>query len=122
LVAEDNLVNQKMILRMLQKLGHQPVVVSNGVEAVHAVQSGNFDLVFMDVQMPEMDGLTATRHIRGARAGAQPKIVAMTAGALTVDRDVCLQAGMDDFIAKPIEMNALRECLKRIQDSTLAST
>lgn len=122
LVAEDNLVNQKMIHRMLQKLGHQTVVVSNGVEAVHAVQSGNFDLVFMDVQMPEMDGLTATRHIREGLADAQPKIVAMTAGALTVDRDVCLQAGMDDFITKPIEKDALKECLKRIQDSRLAST
>lgn len=107
---------------MLQKLGHQPVVVSNGVEAVHAVQSGNYDLVFMDIQMPEMDGLTATRHIREGRAIAQPKIIAMTAGALTVDRDVCLHAGMNDFIAKPIEMDALRECLKRIQDSIHAST
>lgn len=122
LVAEDNLVNQKMILLLLQKLGHHPVVVSNGVEAVHAVQSGHFDLVFMDVQMPEMDGLTATRHIREGRPDAQPKIVAMTAGALTVDRDVCLQAGMDDFITKPIERDALRECLKRVQESTIVPT
>ncbi len=121
LVAEDNLVNQKMILRMLEKLGHQPVVVSNGVEAVHAVQSGNFDLVFMDIQMPEMDGLTATRHIREGLPDAQPKIIAMTAGALTVDRDVCMQAGMNDFITKPIEKDALQECLRRIQDSILAT-
>lgn len=114
LVAEDNLVNQKLILKLLQKLGYEPTIVGNGVEAVDRVQKESFDLIFMDVQMPEMDGLTATRHIREAQLDVPPKIVAMTAGALTADRDACLQAGMDDYIPKPIELAKLKSVLEQV--------
>jgi signal transduction histidine kinase/CheY-like chemotaxis protein len=107
LVAEDNLVNQKLIHGLLAKLGYQPVVVGNGQLAVEAVQNVSFNLVLMDIQMPEMDGLDATRHIRSLAHTFQPMIVAMTAGALTLDKQVCLKAGMDDYISKPIAVDKL---------------
>ncbi|NBO38033.1 response regulator [bacterium] len=113
LVAEDNLVNQKLILRLLEKLGYQPVIVSHGRAAVERAKLEHFDLIFMDVQMPEMDGLAATREIRKVSCGAQPVIIAMTAGALTSDRDACIAAGMNDYIAKPIELHHLISALKR---------
>jgi signal transduction histidine kinase/CheY-like chemotaxis protein len=104
LVAEDNPVNQRVILRMLTNLQHVPTIVGNGKEAVASLQTGTFDLVFMDVQMPEMDGLTATRKIRGAEriSGAHVPIVAMTAHAMKGDKETCLDAGMDGYIAKPV--------------------
>jgi signal transduction histidine kinase/CheY-like chemotaxis protein len=107
LVAEDNLVNQKLIRGLLSKFGYQPIVVGNGQLAVVAVQSDIFDLVLMDIQMPEMDGLDATRHIRSLEHIPQPMIVAMTAGALTLDKQVCLKAGMNDYISKPISVEKL---------------
>jgi signal transduction histidine kinase/CheY-like chemotaxis protein len=113
LVAEDNLVNQKLIQRLLGKLGYDAVVVSSGKQALDILMSTPFDLVLMDIQMPEMDGLDATRKIRSAASVQQPTVVAMTAGALTADKEACLSAGMDDYIAKPIALEKLVAVLIR---------
>jgi signal transduction histidine kinase/DNA-binding response OmpR family regulator len=103
LVAEDNLVNQTVILHMLTRLGHVPTIAHNGQQAIVALQTGMFDLAFMDVQMPVMDGLTATRLIREAESkiGIHIPIIAMTAHAMKRDKQICLEAGMDAYIAKP---------------------
>jgi PAS domain S-box-containing protein len=112
LVAEDNAVNQKVAMRMLEKLGIRADFVSNGREACQALAMSPYDLVFMDVQMPEMDGLEATRTIRAMRNIAhQPIIVAMTANALKGDKERCLEAGMDDYISKPVRIPELAEML-----------
>ena len=110
LVAEDNPVNQKIAIKILAKLGYQPKLANNGREALE--MSGECDLILMDVQMPEMDGLEATRMIRG-KAGIQPVIIAMTANVLQGDRDACLQAGMDDYTSKPINLDELLQQLER---------
>ncbi|MCA1812438.1 MAG: response regulator [Halobacteriales archaeon] len=114
LLVEDNGVNQKVAQRMLQRLGVEPDVAANGLEAVRALERQRYDLVFMDVQMPEMDGLEATRAIcqRWGR-GERPFIVAMTANALNGDRERCLEAGMDDYISKPVEGKQLAAALDR---------
>jgi CheY-like chemotaxis protein len=116
LLAEDNAVNQKLALRLLERLGYRADVAANGVEAIRAVERQPYDVVFMDVQMPEMDGLEATRAIcvRWA-AGERPRIVAMTANALAEDREACLAAGMDDYLAKPIRVDELVGALTRCQ-------
>jgi len=106
LVAEDNPMNQKIVMKMLTRLGYQPTMTSNGKEVLEEVSNQRYDLVFMDVQMPEMDGLEATRMIRLCLE-VQPIIIAMTANAMQGDRDSCLQAGMDDYISKPIDLNDL---------------
>ena len=112
LLAEDNLVNQKVAVRVLERLGYRADVVADGNEAVQAVHQRPYDLVFMDVQMPIMDGLEATRRIRaGAPAGGQPRIVAMTANAFAEDRAACLAAGMDDYLSKPVRREALATTL-----------
>lgn len=112
LVAEDNAVNQKVAMRMLEKLGVRADFVSNGKEACQALAMSPYDLVFMDVQMPEMDGLEATRTIRAMRNIAhQPIIVAMTANALKGDKERCLEAGMDDYVSKPVRIPELAEML-----------
>jgi signal transduction histidine kinase/CheY-like chemotaxis protein len=112
LVAEDNLVNQKVALLMLQRLGYGADVVNNGLEALAALQHQEYDLVLMDVQMPKMDGLEATRSIRqNGLPERYPRIVAMTANAMRGDREECLQAGMDDYISKPIQMQDLLRIL-----------
>ena len=104
LVAEDNPINQTVVLRMLEKMGHQPTLANNGLEALSMVESGTYDLVFMDVQMPEMDGLTASRKIREREkgSGTHIPIVAMTAHAMKGDKERCLKAGMDGYITKPV--------------------
>jgi signal transduction histidine kinase/DNA-binding response OmpR family regulator len=105
LVAEDNPVNQKVITRLLSKRGHQVIIVGNGLEAVSAIRERSFDLVFMDVQMPELDGLEATRRIRSIQSAVHQlpvRIVALTAHAMKSDRDECLAAGMNDYLSKPI--------------------
>jgi PAS domain S-box-containing protein len=116
LVAEDNQVNQLVVTRILQKLGHQVTVVSNGREAVSAVQSGKFDLIAMDVQMPEMDGLDATNAIRSweKAAGTHIPIMAMTAHAMKGDRERCLEAGMDGYISKPIRSGELEQAIAQL--------
>jgi CheY-like chemotaxis protein len=111
LLAEDNVINQQVAVKMLQRLGHQTDVVANGAEAVDAVRRQRYDVVFMDVQMPEMDGLEATRHLRAAFPDGGPRIIAMTANALAEDRDACLAAGMDGYVAKPITLAGLHAAL-----------
>jgi CheY-like chemotaxis protein len=113
LLAEDNSVNQMLAVRLLRGLGYTADVAGNGVEAVDAVERGGYDLVLMDVQMPEMDGLEATREIRTRHGADGPRIVAMTANAMAEDRDECLAAGMDDYVSKPIRIEELVSALER---------
>ena len=111
LVVEDNLINQKMVLRMLSKMGYEPKLANNGLEAVEMTQEDEFDLVLMDVQMPVMDGYEATQVIRG-RNKLNPKfIIALTAGNLKGDREKCIINGMDDFLSKPFRKKELWELL-----------
>jgi GAF domain-containing protein/CheY-like chemotaxis protein len=115
LLAEDNVVNQKLALRILQQMGYRADLASNGSEAVDSVRRQTYDVVLMDVQMPEMDGLEASRRIcASAAASARPRIVAMTANAMQGDREMCLEAGMDDYITKPIRVERLVEALDRV--------
>lgn len=114
LLAEDNAVNQKVALLFLQKLGYRADVVGNGREAVAAVERLPYDVVLMDVQMPELDGLEATRIIVNRTSNMPaPQIIAMTAHAISGDRERCLDAGMEDYINKPVELGALRSALSR---------
>jgi len=116
LLAEDNVVNQKLALRLLQQMGYRADLASNGIEAVESVERQPYDVVLMDVQMPEMDGLEASRRITSKwSAGERPRIVAMTANAMQGDREQCLAAGMDDYVTKPIRVDALVEALTRIR-------
>lgn len=115
LLAEDNLVNQKLALRLLEQMGYRADLASNGKEAVESVARQTYDVVLMDVQMPEMDGLEASRRINAAHPdGKRPRIVAMTANAMQGDREMCLEAGMDDYIAKPIRVPILVEALLNV--------
>ena len=119
LVAEDNAVNQAVVTRVLQKMGHTPVVAQNGKEALTLATTRKFDLVFMDVQMPEMDGLTATGAIREAEkaSGAHIPIFAMTAHAMKGDRERCLEAGMDGYITKPVRFGDIERTLSGIANT-----
>lgn len=110
LIAEDNLINQELIKHILAHLGYKPATVENGQLAVEAATSLDYDLILMDVQMPEMDGLEATRRIRSELL-KQPVIVALTANAMPGDREECLQAGMDDYISKPVRLDELTRLL-----------
>jgi len=112
LLAEDNAVNQKVALRMLERLGYQADIAANGFEVAAALRLQPYDLVLMDVQMPEMDGLEATRLIRAMKDIRQPYIIAMTAFAMKGDREECLSAGMDDYIAKPVKIEELEAALE----------
>ncbi len=113
LLAEDNVVNQKLALRLLQQMGYRADVASNGIEAIECCARQPYDVVLMDVQMPEMDGLEATRRIvaRWPSPSGRPRIVAMTANAMQGDREECLAAGMDDYVTKPIRVEALVQAL-----------
>ena len=110
LLAEDNLINRQVAIKMLERLGHSARVVQNGKEALLAVKAEDYDVVFMDMQMPEMDGVEATRCIR-EEVGDWPRIVAMTANAMHGDREFCIEAGMDDYLSKPVAMEALANVL-----------
>lgn len=121
LLAEDNAVNQKLALRFLQKLGYRADVAGNGLEVLEALRRQFYDVVLMDVQMPQMDGLEATRRIRQEWGvpPAAPQIIAMTANAMHGDREACLAAGMNDYISKPIQMEVLLQALKNLEVSSL---
>ena len=116
LLAEDNPVNVKFAVKLLERAGHQITVAGNGRQAVDLWQAGAFDLVLMDVQMPEMDGLEASRTIREMEKGRDGRtpIIAMTANAMAGDREMCIAAGMDGYIAKPVKKDALFTELARV--------
>lgn len=116
LIVEDNIINQNLVLLMLERLGYRADVGANGQEALDALKRQPYDTILMDVQMPVMDGLEATRRIRqDFESQAQPRIIAMTANAMSGDREICLQAGMDDYISKPIHIEDLVNSLNRCQ-------
>lgn len=115
LLAEDDPVNRKVALLMLTKLGYHADVVSNGAEAVAALVQKHYDVVLMDVQMPKMDGLEATRAILDMNLADRPRILAMTAYALEGDRERCLNAGMDGYISKPVQIEELKRALQDLQ-------
>jgi len=113
LVAEDNAINQQVIQYILQKIGYTPTIVSNGQEAVDAAAGTSYDIIFMDLQMPEVDGLEATRLIRGDKALHQPVIIALTANTMEGDEEECLLAGMNDYIGKPVKLEELLGKLRK---------
>ncbi len=113
LLAEDNVVNQKLAVLTLQKMGYRVDVAANGIEALQALQRQHYDLIFMDIQMPEMDGVEATNEIIKKYGDKRPFIVAMTANAMKGDREKFLDAGMDDYISKPISMDAVIQALEK---------
>jgi PAS domain S-box-containing protein len=119
LVVEDNRINQQVLTAMLENMGHVVHMAGNGDAAVEAFEPGFFDVVFMDVQMPNMDGYEATGRIRKIEAGkSHVPIIAVTANAMKGDREVCIEAGMDDYIPKPIDPNALRAAINRLSSHT----
>jgi CheY-like chemotaxis protein len=114
LLAEDNVVNQKVALRLLGQMGYRADVAANGIEAIEAVERQAYDVVLMDVQMPELDGFEASREINRRWPGERrPRLVAMTANAMQGDRELCEAAGMDDYVAKPIRVEELVAALER---------
>ena len=116
LLAEDNIVNQKVAIRFLNRLGYRVDVVANGIEAIESTYRQNYDVILMDLHMPEMDGLTATRRII-AEFMQKPWIIALTASALEGDREMCLESGMKDYISKPIQVRDLTQALKKAFDN-----
>jgi CheY-like chemotaxis protein len=123
LLVEDVAVNQMLATRILEKAGHTVVIANNGVEGVEAVDAGTFDVVLMDVQMPEMDGFEASKTIRALEAGTgkHVPIVAMTAYAMTGDRERCIAAGMDGYISKPIRARELLDAVEKDWQRPVAS-
>ena len=123
LLAEDNLVNQKVALLMLKKLGIRADVAANGREVLQALERQDYDVVLMDVQMPEMDGFEAARAIRERWLDGSPHIIALTAHALEGDRKRCIEAGMDDYISKPVRLEELAVALGRcsVQNNSVRS-
>jgi CheY-like chemotaxis protein len=116
LLVEDNVVNQKVAIKVLARMGYSADVVDNGLKAIATLQSSLYDLVFMDIQMPEMDGITATKEIRKlSQSLNSPYIIAMTANAMIGDREICLNAGMNDYISKPISIDKIGNALLAIK-------
>ena len=116
LLGEDSRVNQLVAIAMLRKMGHQVEAVENGLEALHKLKENDYDLVFMDCQMPEVDGYQATRSLRSPGSGVRNTripVIAMTANAMVGDREKCLAAGMDDYIAKPIRVEEVISALNK---------
>ncbi len=121
LIAEDNLINQKVALRLLERLGYEADVVANGMEALVSVRHVQYDVILMDVQMPEMDGLEATRQLCKQYAPHErPRIIAVTADAQASDREACLRAGMDDYLSKPVRLEQVAEALGKVVPITEA--
>jgi CheY-like chemotaxis protein len=114
LVAEDNVVNQRLITLQLNKIGYTPDIAHNGVEVLDALERIEYDVVLMDCQMPEMDGFEATRRIRKTGRYGAVRIIAMTANAMEGDREKCISAGMDDYLSKPVRVDDLRLALERV--------
>ncbi|HEY8903804.1 MAG TPA: response regulator, partial [Chthoniobacterales bacterium] len=113
LIAEDNPVNQRVTALLLQRMGYQPVVVTNGVEVLSLLEREKFDVILLDVQMPEMDGLEAAREIcRRYSNGERPWMIALTAHAVEGDKTDCLAAGMDDYLSKPLRSASLEQALR----------
>ena len=112
LVAEDNLINQQLIQQILERMGYTPTLVENGIEAVDAMNKRSYTLILMDMQMPEMDGLEATRVIRHSPL-LQPIIIALTANSMKGDEEACLKAGMNDYLSKPLQLAALTKMLEK---------
>jgi len=123
LVAEDNAVNQRLILRLLERGGHQVTLTSNGIEALEALRSGQFDVVLLDVQMPVMDGLEAIRRWREHEktTGTHTPVIALTAHAMTGDREQCLAAGMDAYATKPIQSDKLFAAIEDVLELARAA-
>ncbi|MCU0661314.1 MAG: response regulator [Myxococcota bacterium] len=113
LLAEDNVSSQKVTLQMLRKLGYKADTVANGIEALHALERQHYNVVLMDIQMPEMDGLEAARVIRRRWQNERIKIIAITAYVLTGDREKCIEAGMDDYLSKPVTLDDLKSVLDK---------
>src|SRR5258708_33289991 len=114
LVVEDNAINQRLALRFLDQLGYRSDLANNGLEAVEAVKRQTYDVILMDVQMPEMDGYEATREIhRRCAPGKAPYIIALTAHSMKGDQEKCLENGMDDYISKPVRASHIEETLLR---------
>jgi CheY-like chemotaxis protein len=114
LIAEDNVINQKLAIKLLQQMGYRADVAANGLEAIQSLERQEYDVILMDVQMPEMDGLEATRQIvKRWNSTERPRIIAMTANAMTGDREKCIEAGMDDYIPKPIRVADLVGALSK---------
>ncbi|NTW49286.1 MAG: response regulator, partial [Chlorobiales bacterium] len=114
LIAEDNAVNQRLVLRILEKMGYRADVAGNGLEVIDALKHKSYDIVLMDVQMPEMDGLEATMHIcQNWPRAERPFIIAMTANAMKGDREACLEAGMDDYLSKPVRFSDLQKAIEK---------
>ena len=115
MLAEDNVVNQKLAMRLLQQMGYRADLASNGIEAIECVERQTYDVVLIDVQMSEMDGLEASRRTTARyRPEERPRIIAMTANAMQGDREACLAAGMDDYVTKPIRVDALVQALMAV--------
>ena len=114
LLAEDNAVNRKLAIRLLLQMGYRADLASNGIEAIESIERQTYDVVLMDVQMPETDGLEASRRITAKyQPERRPRIIAMTANAMQGDREECLAAGMDDYVTKPIRVDALVASLRQ---------
>jgi len=124
LLAEDGLVNQRLATRLLEKRGHRVVIAGNGREALAALEKEKFDLVFMDLQMPEMDGFEATTAIREKERGTEihQEVIALTAHAMAGDRERCLAAGMDGYLSKPIRTQELDNLLQKYVDRRMSAT
>jgi CheY-like chemotaxis protein len=112
-------INQRVALQMLRKIGYEADVAANGFEVLEALERQPYDVILMDVQMPDMDGIEAARRIR-KRWHDGPRIIAITAYALEGDRDKCIDAGMDDYISKPVQMEELQRMLGKIADGSQA--
>jgi CheY-like chemotaxis protein len=116
LLVEDNVINQRVAQTMLQRFGHSVTIASNGLEAIDRFAAADYDLILMDVQMPEMGGYEATEIIRRSVRGRDALIIAMTANAMQGDRERCLQVGMNDYVSKPIKMDQLSRLLDSIPE------